>query len=109
MRTALAKKRNTSITLPISPPRAKRSGFPALRDSMLASLSARASIPSAIASSAALLSRGVVRDQDRAHRKTHDVNIMIGVTAGLVVTTAILGCFTDWNQARDAAVLKAAP
>jgi hypothetical protein len=47
----------------------------------------------------------LVADQQRAQSAAHHVNIMIGVTAGLAATTAILAYFTDWHSARDAALL----
>lgn len=42
---------------------------------------------------------------DRANSARNHANIAIGATAGLAVTTAILGYFTDWHRERDTELL----
>lgn len=60
----------------------------------------------------ALLNRPVVDGTalvdagERASSASRRTNAMIGVTAGLAVTTAIVAYFTDWHAARDKPLLE---
>jgi hypothetical protein len=42
---------------------------------------------------------------DRANAWKNRTNVAIGATAGLAITTAILGYFTDWDRGRDTELL----